>query len=49
MFEHELKTSGDWNSDNVLIVVGKSWFKFFKVGGIGEWMYLIITKLSKCV
>lgn len=49
MFEHKLKTSGDWNSDNVLIVVGKSWFKFFKVGGIGEQRHLIITKLSKCV
>lgn len=49
MIEHELKTLGDWNSDNVLIVAGKSWFKFFKVGGIGEQRHLIITKLSKCV
>ena len=49
MIEHELKTLGDWNSDNVLIVAGKSWFKFLKVGSIGEQRHLIITKLSKCV
>ena len=49
MFEHKLKTLGDWNSDNVTIVVGKSWFKFCKVGGFGEQRHLIITKLSKCV